>query len=649
VEGQLAYEIDQAINYGDFLNMIYNAITGGQSALNEAGETAAAALKDAAGTSREANAQAVIDYFGLDIDLASVIDQPVTKWDAVVVFYALKGTSDAAKELPDDDTEDTYLYNTTKHGSLAKDTYLDTATYYERQGIEDYTAETNHYGLTSMAAVTISDAATLDEAEWPGCTFFYVGDYVIALDDTVIIDKAVSNETSGTIYYEAGYTASEYEGEKDYVSLAFSYELAEDGTLVLSGVEGYDSFASGTTWDLADVGSFYCSGLWIRDGVKAQLTDTTVLAQASASGDDISDDSHRFYGGGNGLQVSDGGTSVNIANDNGQIFLIGTGSTAAGSIYAGNASTTIITGTTLRNASGHPFSIFYNGVLVLDNDSLMNSGRIFNSDASSGTVIFNDVVAVENSGAAVMDETCSAYFVDSFITKFSAWEVNGNAQAVLTNTTVESGGAWNFSNKTSMSSDVGELVLVNSSLLNTSGTIFNATRGGRGYVHVVDSSINWTSDASTALISVAGPNTWTSAALYVEVDADSQFPTDFAVTVAGDCYNSVRGWNDDVLTYDSNSLLYLDIDQTVNVTMDCTATVTCSFAMVGVTDQFYATGNVIFVEDGQYVYTGLDENDGLYNADLITSLTDNGDGTADVVYTLSNGSTMTYTSLPYAG
>jgi hypothetical protein len=119
--------------------------------------------------------------------------------------------------------------------------------------------------------------------------------------------------------------------------------------------------------------------------------------------------------------------------------------------------------------------------------------------------------------------------------------------------------------------------------------------------------------------------------------------------VAGDCYESVRGWNDDVLTYESNSVLYLDIDQVVNVTMDCTATVTCSFSMVGVTDKFTATGNVIFVEEGQYVYTGLDENDGLYNADLITSLTDNGDGTADVTYTLANGSTMTYTSIPYAG
>jgi hypothetical protein len=649
VEGQLPYEIDQAINFGDFLNMIYNAITGGQSALNEAGETAAAALKAAAGTSREANAQAVIDYFGLDIDLASVIDEPVTKWDAVVVFYALKGTSDAAKEVPDDNTEDTYLYNTTKHGSLAKDTYLDTDTYYERQGITEYTAETNHYGLTTMAAVTISDAATLDEAEWPDCTFFYVGDYVIALDDTVIIDKAVADETSGTIYYQAGYSATEYKGDKSYVSLAFSYELAEDGTLVISGVDGYDSFASGTTWNLADVGSFYCSGLWIRDGVQAKMENTTVLAQAAGSGDDISDDSHRFFGGGNGLQVTDGGTSVTVSNDDGQIFLIGTGGTAAGSIYAGNGSTTIISGTTLRNASGHPFSIFYNGILALDNDTLMNSGRIFNSDASSGTVIFNDVVAVENSGAAVMDETCSAYFVNTFVTKLSGWEVNGNAQAVLTNTTVETGGTWNFSNKTSMSSDVGELVLVNSNLLNTSGTIFNATRGGRGYIHVVDSAVNWSGDANTTLISVAGPNTWTGAALYVDVDADSQFPTEFAVTVAGDCYESVRGWNDDVLTYESNSVLYLDIDQVVNVTMDCTATVTCSFSMVGVTDKFTATGNVIFVEDGQYVYTGLDENDGLYNTDLITSLTDNGDGTADVTYTLANGSTMTYTSIPYAG
>ncbi len=170
VDGQLAYGIDEAINWGDFLNMIYNAITGGQSALNEAGDAAAAALAEMAGDSREANAQAIIDYFGLDVDLDAVIDETVTKWDAVVVFYALKGTSDAAKEIPDDNTEDIYLYNTTKYGTLAMDTYLDTDTYYERQGIEDYTAETNHYGLTSLAAVTISDAATVDEEEWIDCT-----------------------------------------------------------------------------------------------------------------------------------------------------------------------------------------------------------------------------------------------------------------------------------------------------------------------------------------------------------------------------------------------------------------------------------------------------------------------------------------------
>ena len=649
-EGQLPYQIDEVINYGDLLNMIYNAITGGQSALSEQGERDKAAIlgyddED----SRYLHTLDISEYYGLYQDIFLEIDDPVSKWDAVMVFYeVLRGTSDAAKELPDDDTEDVYLYNTTKHGSLAKDTYLDTDTYYARKGITEYTAETNHYGLTTMAAVTISPADTVDLTEWEGCTVYPAGDYLILVDDTALVDSAEVSDTAGTLFYKAGYSASEYGGEKEYKDLAFSWEIDGD-TLVISGVEGHPSFASGTTWDLADVGSFYCSGLWIRDGVKAELKNTTVLAQASGTGDDIRDDSHRFFGGGDGLQVTDKGTSVTVSNDNGQIFLIGTGSTAAGSIYAGEGSATVISGTTLRNGSGHPFSIFYNGILVLDNDSLLNTGRIFNSDASSGTIIFNDVVTVENSGGSVMDETCSAYFVNTFASKLSGWEVNGNAQAVFTNTTVEKGGSWNFSNKTSMTSDVGEVILVNSDFLNTSGTLINATRGGRGYFRVVDSRLNWSGDADTTLFSVGGPNSYTGACLYAEVDEASDFPTAFSVAVAGDCFSSVRGWNDDVLSYESNSTLYLDIDKVIDVKMDCTDTVVCSFGMVGVTDQFTATGNVIFVTDGGYIYTGLDETDALYSSELVTSMTDNGDGTSDVVYTLPDGSTMTYENLPLAG
>ena len=645
VEGQLAYEIDTAINYGDFLNMIYNVITGGHSSLNEAGEAAKAALVTMGGTSREANAAAVNEYFGMGLDLAACMEEKVSKWDAVVILHALRGTSDGIKDIPDENMEDTYLYNTTKWGDLAYDTYLDTATYYERKGITEYTAETNQYGLTTMAAVTVSPAATVDEAVWAGCSFYYIGDYVIVFDDTAIIQKAETGAEGGTIYYQAGYSADEYQGEKTYKSLAFSYSLGEDGTLVIEGVEGYDSFASGTKWNTADVGSFYCSGLWIRDGAKVDLRNTTVLAQASATGDDIRDDSHRFFGGGDGLQVTDK-ASVSVKNDDGRIFLIGTGGTSAGSVYAGGSSTTVIEGTTLRNASGHPFSVFYNGILALDNCSTMNSGRIFNSDASSGTIIFNNTVCVERSGAAVMDETCSAHFVNSFATKLSGWEVNGNAQAIFLNSTVENGGSWNFSNKTSMTTDVGEVVIVNSNFENASGTIVNATRGGRGYFHVVDSHINWSGSADTTLISVGGPNSWTGAAMYVDVDAASTFPTAFSVAVAGDCYESVRGWNDDVLSYESNSTLYLDIDQVIDVTMDCTDTVVCSFAMVGVTDKFTATGNVVFVDEaGQYVYTGLDESGALYNAELAT-VTENVDGTANVVYTMADGSTMTYLNLP---
>ncbi len=648
VEGQLAYEIDTAINYGDFLNMIYNVITGGHSSLNEAGEAAKTALLSVNGTGRAVHAAAVNEYFAMGLDLDALMDQTVTKWDAVMLLYKLRGTSDGVKDLPDENMEDTYLYNTTKWGDLAYDTYLDTATYYERKGITEYTAETNQYGLTTMAAVTVSPAATVDEAVWEGCSFYYIGDYVIVIDDTAIVDKAETTDQGGTIWYQAGYSAEEYGGEKTYVSLAFSYALAQDGTLVISGVEGYDSFATGTTWNTADVGSFYCSGLWIRDGAVVDLVNTTILAQASATGDDIKDDSHRFFGGGDGLQVSDK-ASVTVKNDDGQIFLIGTGGTSAGSIFAGGASTTVVENTTLRNASGHPFSIFYNGIFVLDGCTTMNSGRIFNSDASSGTVIFNNTIAVERSGSSVMDETCSAHFVNTFATKLSGWEVNGNAQAIFNNTTVESGGSFNYSNKTSMTSDVGEVVMVNSNFLNTSGTIINATRGGRGYFRAEDSSITWSGDADTTLISVGGPNSYTGASMYVEVDAESLFPTAFSVAVAGDCYESVRGWNDDVLAYESNSTLYLDIDQVIDVKMDCTDTVTCSFGMVGVTDKFYATGNVIFVDEaGQYVYTGLDESGALYN-EALAQVAPNGDGTATVVYTMTDGSTMTYLNLPYGG
>ncbi len=647
-EGQLPYGIDNPINWGDFLNMIYHAITGGQSALNEAGEEACAALTEAGNKSREDNAQAVLDYFGFALDLDSMIDETVSKWDAVMLLYTLKGTSDAAKEIPDDDTEDTYLYNTTKWGSLAAGTYLDTDTYYARQGIGDYTAETNHYGTTTMATVTISDSDTVDREVWEGCCFYDAGEWVIVLDDTAIVDekKTVTDGDAGTIYYKAGYSAEEYGGEKTYVDLAFSYSLEKDGTLRIEGVEGYDAFATGTTWNLADVGSFYCSGLWVRDGAQVELRNCTVLAQASGTGDDIKDDSHRFFGGGDGLQVTDKDTRVTVCNDDGQIFLIGTGSTAAGSIYAGNGSATVIHDSNLFNMSGHPFSIFYNGVLALDNDCLMNSGRIFNSDASSGTVIFNDVVTLENSGAAVMDETCSAYFVNSFVSKLSGWEVNGNAQAVFTNTTVETGGSFNFSNKTSMTTDVGEVIMDNSSFLSTSGTLINATRGGRGFLHVRDSYVNWNGGADTVLFTAAGPNTWTGSELYVKVE-NSDFPTEFAVQVAGDCYESVRGWNDDVLSYDSNSTLYLDFDESVSVKMDCSDTVTCSFGMVGVTDKFHCTGNVVFVCDGEDVLTGLDADGALCNAGL-AAVTPNADGTSNVLYTLSDGSTMLYENLPYS-
>ena len=46
-------------------------------------------------------------------------------------------------------------------GKPAKGTYLDTATWYERQGITEYTAEVNHYGaIVPPASVNFVDGLT---------------------------------------------------------------------------------------------------------------------------------------------------------------------------------------------------------------------------------------------------------------------------------------------------------------------------------------------------------------------------------------------------------------------------------------------------------------------------------------------------------
>jgi len=620
----LAYGIDETINYGDFLNMIYNAITGGQAALNDAGDTAWSDLETLAasygGENRANNAKAVATYFGMDFitDLESVMEQTVTKWDAVMMYYCLKGTSDATKEIPDENTEDIYGYNTTKIGDLALDTYED----------ED---QSNTYGLTMMGAVTISPSTTVDEDDWDGCTIYTAGSYSIIFDNTATVDPVLTDTSadSGTVYY----TTLSYAEEP----LAFSYSLAKDGDLVITGVDGYDAFASGTDQNNADTASFYCSGLWVRDGAQVTMKNVTILPQASSSSSDVSEDSHRFFGGGAGLQVTDNGTLVTVENDDGQAAMIGTGSTSAGSLYAGTGASMSVSNSTLVNATGHPYCVMYNGIMAFDNDTLMNSGRIFSSDAGSGTVIMNDVVAQESSGDCIEDETCSFYATNSFITKLGESGMNGNSQAVFVNTTVENGGSWTFANKTSMATDVGEVIFLNSTLENTSGSIFSSDRGGRGKVLVEDSVINWSGDADTTLLTVKGPNTWLGGELYVEADADSVFPTDFSVVVAGDCISATNGWIEDETSYESNSVLYLDIDQVIHVSMDCSATTSCSNSMFGLTDIYTNTGNVVFVVDGEYIYTGLDENGDWYHADL-AELTSDG----DMVYTLPNGSTMTY-------
>lgn len=611
------FGIDLVVNTGDFLNWIYNAFTGGQAGLTEKGEADAASLlaatEKAGGESRKNNAAAVISVFGMeDIipDLDAVMDDDVSVWQAVMLYYKLLGDSMGEKYFADEDMELIYGYNTTNvsNNDMSMTTY-------------DPAASGTGYGLTCMGAVVIG----ADDAGLP----------VVSFEDSCTIISQEEKDGVTTVVYETLTSDGE---------LAFSYSYdAKSGVLTVEGVDGYPAaFCSGTDTNNADSSAFYCSGLLVKDGVQVYLKNVTVIAQASSQDAAMTvSDNQRFMGGGAGIQVVDIGTQVTIENDDGSVSMISSGSTNVGGMYAGTGASMIVKNSTVDvQSSGHPYSVMYNGTIVFDSATLLNGGgRTFNSDGGSGTLIMNNVVAYETGGGgSVMDETCSYFAVNSYISAKSQWEMNGCAQAIYVNSYIDSfGGPWQFANKTSFTQDCGEVILLNTTV-NCEGSAMaaSADRGGRGVFACIDSTFTWGGTADSTLFSVKGANDFGSGYLYAKVE-NSDFPTEFGVFVG------------QIDTYDSNCLMYLDFDTPVTVSQDCTATSSSSNSMFGISETWTAGGSVVFVIDGTYVYTGVDPDGALYNPALITAATENADGTWDVTWTLSDGSTMTYKSLSYAG
>ena len=84
VDPQSAIVCDAPMTYQDILATLYNAMKSGYASLSEAGKAAAAALPDA-GTAKY-KAQAMADLLGVE---AASLSAPVSKMDAVEIFYAL--------------------------------------------------------------------------------------------------------------------------------------------------------------------------------------------------------------------------------------------------------------------------------------------------------------------------------------------------------------------------------------------------------------------------------------------------------------------------------------------------------------------------------------------------------------------------------
>ncbi len=541
VSSSTIFGVNQAINYGDFLNYIYNVIINELANLSESGEALKTAFLAESHATRAERAAAVNKVLELGLDLDSLMEEYVDKYTAVKILYHLAGTNDNMV-YPSDSS--IYGYD---------------ITYSEEDGRTTY------------------------------ATGFYADSY---------------NIVNGTVYNFASTLLGDYDS---IVSVSGSV-LTIDGS-------DYDSamFASGDGTDGA--GGYQYSGLWIQDG-ETVLKNVSILSQASTN-----NEKYR-WGGGSGLLVTGVNTILrSITTDGSFVIQANDATTMSGATYSGVGAITYYQNANIWNSSQHTSNSCFAGTLIYDGSTIMGGGRILSTDHMGGYVIFNESVADKSAGGMyVLDETSSLIGINSYFTgSGSANEVNGVGEVYYVNCLVDNYGSVSFANKTSLTTDYGTWTLTNTIVNMTGSTIASADRGGHGIITLSDNSAIVATEGGQ-LFNLNGYNMYCGPILVINIDETS------TITSNGSAFVGT-----DAILYINNANTSL----TFTLTVDMTATGSYTQSMMGVSESYVSDGNICY----NGVMTGLDENGSLYNADLAVV-----NGTT-VVYTLSDGSTITYTNV----
>lgn len=180
-------------------------------------------------------------------------------------------------------------------------------------------------------------------------------------------------------------------------------------------------------------------------------------------------------------------TKVYLSTTDGELMVDGPSGSAsmAGALFNAFGAAINVDGGVVFTQGQHMSNTVYNGTLHYDGSAVLNpNGRQFSSDFWGGNIVFENAVA---HGGFVSDEPTTVINKNSVLKYGNGGSINGYASMYYENSYIEDAN-YMFQNNTSLITDTGSLILVNSVL--NGDSIGSVTRSEKAVIKLVDSTLN---------------------------------------------------------------------------------------------------------------------------------------------------------------
>lgn len=219
-------------------------------------------------------------------------------------------------------------------------------------------------------------------------------------------------------------------------------------------------------------------------------------------------------------------TKVYLSTTDGELMVDGPSGSAsmAGALFNAFGAAINVDGGVVFTQGQHMSNTVYNGTLHYDGTAVLNpNGRQFSSDFWGGNIVFENAVA---NGGFVSDEPTTVINKNSVLKYGNGGSINGYASMYYENSYIEDAN-YMFQNNTSLITDTGSLILVNSVL--NGDSIGSVTRSEKAVIKLVDSILN----LNTGTILSIDDNLGTPVSMD-DADFHEMFAAEAAIEIYGD-------------------------------------------------------------------------------------------------------------------